>query len=131
ILPAGATDSIVAASIVSITLNPLLYKWIPSMEKALMGSDWLRRLLEPRAGREQQPEPVSDADVPPHRAVVVGYGPVGQTVSRLLKQHHIQPTIIELNIETVQRLKKAQVPAVYGDASHPDILKEAGVLSAT
>jgi CPA2 family monovalent cation:H+ antiporter-2 len=131
ILPPGATDSIVAASIVSITLNPLLYKWIPSMEKALMGSDWLRRFVEPRAVRELQRETVSNAEVPPHRAIVVGYGPVGQTVSRLLKQHDIQPTIIELNIETVQRLKKEQTPAVYGDAGHPDILKEAGVLSAT
>ena len=131
ILPPGATDSIVAASIVSITLNPLLYKWIPSIEKALMRHQWLRRLLEPRAGREQVPEPVSEADAPEHRAIVVGYGPVGQTVCRLLKQYDIEPTIIELNIETVQRLNKEGKPAVYGDASHPDILKEAGVLSAT
>jgi CPA2 family monovalent cation:H+ antiporter-2 len=101
------------------------------MERALTGRDWLRRLLEPRAGGEQQPEQVADADVPEHRAIVVGYGPVGQTVSRLLKQHDIEPTIIDLNIQTVQRLKKAQTPAIYGDASHPDILKEAGVLTAT
>ena len=65
-----------------------------------------------------------------HRAVVVGYGPVGQTVTRLLQENNIEPTIIELNRDTVRCLREAGVSAVYGDASHREILQGAGVDSA-
>jgi len=57
----------------------------------------------------------------------VGYGPVGQTVTRLLQDNDIEPTVIELNRETVHRLRSAGVPAVYGDASHRETLLGAGV----
>lgn len=62
-----------------------------------------------------------------YRAVVVGYGPVGQTVTRLLRDNDIEPTVIELNRETVHRLRVAGVAAVYGDASHRETLQGAGV----
>jgi CPA2 family monovalent cation:H+ antiporter-2 len=62
-----------------------------------------------------------------HRAVVVGYGPVGRTVTRLLRENDIEPTVVELNLETVRRLREEGVPAVYGDASQGEILRSAGV----
>jgi CPA2 family monovalent cation:H+ antiporter-2 len=72
--------------------------------------------------------------VPPHAnlapeypAVIVGYGPVGRTLARLLRDNDIEPTIIEMNLETVRRVRDEGVPAVYGDASHRETLKNAGV----
>jgi CPA2 family monovalent cation:H+ antiporter-2 len=65
-----------------------------------------------------------------HRAVVVGYGPVGQTVTRLLRENEIEPTVIELNLETVRRLRREGIDAVYGDATHRDTLKSAGAAQA-
>jgi CPA2 family monovalent cation:H+ antiporter-2 len=41
------------------------------------------------------------------RAVVVGYGPVGKTLTRILNDFGIQPGVIELNIETVKKLQSA------------------------
>jgi CPA2 family monovalent cation:H+ antiporter-2 len=89
----------------------------------------IRRLLTPRIAADADGAH-DDSDVPRHRAVIVGYGPVGQAVSRLLEQRGIEPTIVELNIETVRQLMSAGKRAVYGDAAHPDILKEAGVATA-
>ena len=40
-----------------------------------------------------------------HRAVVVGYGPAGR-LSRLLRENDIEPTVIELNLETVRALRE-------------------------
>jgi CPA2 family monovalent cation:H+ antiporter-2 len=60
----------------------------------------------------------------------VGFGPVGQTVARLLRANAIDPTIIDLNVTTVQRLTAEGVIAIYGDASHPETLKQAGVARA-
>jgi CPA2 family monovalent cation:H+ antiporter-2 len=59
--------------------------------------------------------------------VIVGYGPVGGTLTRLLRVNGIESTVIEMNLETVQRLRGEGVSAVYGDASHRDTLKAAGV----
>ena len=61
---------------------------------------------------------------------MVGYGPVGQAVTRLLQDNHIAPTIIELNRDTVRCLREAGVSAVYGDARHHKVLQGAGVDSA-
>jgi CPA2 family monovalent cation:H+ antiporter-2 len=67
---------------------------------------------------------------PRYRAIVVGYGPVGQTVARLLRDNEVEPTVIEMNIATVRSLRSAGITAVYGDASHLDTLKGAGVEGA-
>ena len=67
---------------------------------------------------------------PSHRAVVVGYGPTGRTVTRLLTENGIVPTVIELNMESVRELREAGVDAVYGDATRPETLQAAGVHGA-
>ena len=68
-----------------------------------------------------------DDSAPRYRAVVVGYGPVGRTVCRLLRENGVEPTVIEMNLGTVEKLRVEGVAAVYGDAFHRDTLKAAGV----
>lgn len=60
----------------------------------------------------------------------MGYGPVGETVTRLLRENEIEPTVIELNLETVRRLREAGISAVYGDASLHATLASANVAQA-
>jgi CPA2 family monovalent cation:H+ antiporter-2 len=129
ILPTSATNTLVAAAIVSIALNPILYRSVDPITGWAMRRPrlwaWLNRRVparEPvRADRD------SEETDEPHRAVVVGYGPVGQTVTRLLQQNEIEPVIIELNLETVRRLREQHISAVYGDAIDRDTLRSAGV----
>jgi CPA2 family monovalent cation:H+ antiporter-2 len=121
-MPDRAVDALVAAAIASITLNPLLYR--------------AARAIEPALARRfgVAAEPAADADElsgdAAHRAIVVGYGPVGQTVTELLLDNGIEPIVIELNLDTVRRLRTFDVRAVYGDASRPDILAEADIARA-
>jgi len=67
---------------------------------------------------------------PRHRAVVVGYGPTGRTVARLLRENGITPTVIDLNIDIVRSLRDDGVDAVYGDATRPEALDAAGISTA-
>ena len=62
--------------------------------------------------------------------MLIGYGPTGRTVARLLKENGIEPTVVELNIDTIRELREQGVDAVYGDATRPDTLAEAGIASA-
>ena len=67
---------------------------------------------------------------PSHRAVVIGYGPTGRTVVRLLRENGIAPTVVELNMDTVRALRQDGIDAVYGDATRPETLEAAGVARA-
>ena len=120
LLTSAATNTIVAAAIVSIVLNPVLYRAITPVER------WLarRRTVTPPAS---PPAVVRDAQ---HRAVVVGYGPTGRTVVRLLRESAITPTVIDLNVESVRALREEGIDAVYGDATRAEILTVAGAASA-
>jgi CPA2 family monovalent cation:H+ antiporter-2 len=64
------------------------------------------------------------------RAVVVGYGPVGRTVARLLRQNGLDVTIVEMNVDTVRALRDDGVDAIFGDATHPAVLAEARLAEA-
>jgi CPA2 family monovalent cation:H+ antiporter-2 len=127
ILTAPATNTIVAVSIVSIVVNPLLYRSLGWMERLGARRSRLSKLLNASmSGLDtplSSPEKTSD---PEHRAVVIGYGPVGRTVARLLRERDIEPTIVDLNVDTVRQLREEGLPAVYGDAGHRETLRQAG-----
>jgi CPA2 family monovalent cation:H+ antiporter-2 len=116
-----ATNALVATAIVSISVNPLLYRLTDALER------WGVRYWPRRATL-----PTTEADPidPQHRAVIVGYGPVGQTLVRLLTANEITATIIEMNVKTVDQLKEQGVPVIYGDAHHRDTLVQAGLAHA-
>jgi CPA2 family monovalent cation:H+ antiporter-2 len=135
VLSNSAVNTIVAAAIVSITLNPLLYRLIDPLERWAMQRPRLWRWLNARGQSRLHSATASSLktelklDTPP-RAIIVGYGPVGKTVTRLLRDSEIEPVIIELNLETVRRLRAEGLAAVYGDASHHETLKSAGIETA-
>jgi monovalent cation:H+ antiporter-2, CPA2 family len=115
-------NTLVATAIVSIAVNPLLYRAVKPLER------WVpqrRTAADAPAGTPGDRSPADDD--PRHRAVVIGYGPVGRTVARLLRQNDITPTIVDLNIDTVRALRAEGLPAIYGDAGHRNTLVGAGV----
>jgi CPA2 family monovalent cation:H+ antiporter-2 len=112
ILSAAAEEVVVFASMVSMVTSPIVFRFVTRLAPR----------LEPRVHEEP-----SDAE---HRAVVVGYGPVGKTLSRLLEDSGVAVTIVDLNHETVAELRARGVRAVYGDASRSDILEAAGLRSS-
>jgi monovalent cation:H+ antiporter-2, CPA2 family len=44
-----------------------------------------------------------------------------------LRENSVEPTIIELNLETVRQVRAGGMAAVYGDASREESLKAAGI----
>jgi CPA2 family monovalent cation:H+ antiporter-2 len=128
-LTADATNAIVAASIVSIVLNPVAYRMIHPLERWLAARPALWAFLNrrPSVPSELQTSRKPRSADPDHRAVVIGYGPTGRTVVRLLRDNGIAPTVVELNIDAVRELRAEGVDAIYGDATRPDTLEAAGV----
>ena len=99
IVPAEAVDIVVATAIISITLNPLAFRTIEPIDR------WLAR-QRPARGRGHDEAAggrrVLDRSIPMSRAIVVGYGPTGRTVTRLLRENGISPTVVDLNMDVVR-----------------------------
>jgi CPA2 family monovalent cation:H+ antiporter-2 len=129
VLTTVATNVLVATSIASIIVNPLAYRTIRPIER------WLRE--RPRLGAFLNPESAIPSDMTArgtsrtgdsaHRAVVIGFGPTGRTVVRLLRDNGIAPTVIELNMDAVRALRQDGIDAIYGDATRPDTLEAAAI----
>lgn len=108
-------NALVAASMVSIVVNPSLYRWARRRPFKTPG-------LVPAA--------VPQEAVDPRRSILVGYGPVGRIVRRLLEERDAKVTVIDLNLETVRRLRSEGAEAIYGDVLRPATLEEAGIARA-
>jgi CPA2 family monovalent cation:H+ antiporter-2 len=128
-LPQEAMNPIVAGAIISITLNPILYGAVPRIIQFLERQPRVWRLLN-RGASSRVDDSGFVVGKLVHRAIVVGYGPIGQTVVRLLRNRGIEVTVIEMNIETVRRLRAEGVRSIYGEATQHEVLEQAGVAGA-
>ncbi len=125
VVPPEALDVVVATAIISITLNPLAFRSIEPLTRRLGQIRFLR------PGVESADIGAASSLDPGERAIVIGHGPTGRTVARLLRENGISPTVVELNINVVRELREQGMSAVYGDASHTDTLVSAGLPHAS
>lgn len=108
---------ILAGAILSITLNPFLFRMLPTLEVAL------RRLPVFAQPEQVQPEP---HPVPLFgHAVVMGYGRVGSHVVDALHEAGIPLMVIDQDEHRVAELHKKDIPALQGDASRSHVLTHA------
>jgi CPA2 family monovalent cation:H+ antiporter-2 len=114
VLPPEATQALVAASIISITLNPLLFKLVAPLS---------RRFARPVSAETDDPE----HDASDNHVIVIGHGPVGRHVIKLLHEHNLVPTVIDMNLDAIHELRANGVRAIYGEASQREILETAGI----
>jgi CPA2 family monovalent cation:H+ antiporter-2 len=112
VLSVDGWNALVGASILSIALNPTIY-----------------RLARKSSGGAVKPNAATEP-VDARRCIVIGYGPVGQTVRKILLEYQAEVTVIELNLDTVRRLRAEGVQVVYGDVLRPGTLEEAGIARA-
>lgn len=128
-----ALHTLVATAILSITLNPILFRLIPGVEAWIGARPRLNQLLnwrlQRRLSRDEAPPALVPDPLAPH-AIIVGYGPVGSIVTRLLKDNGVPCVIIELNLETARRLIAEGKNVVYGDVRHVATLEQARIHEA-
>ncbi len=131
LIPEDGMQVLVAAAMISITLNPMLFGMTESIERGLRRIGPLWWLLSVRGeGRSKTlnasaAETIRATEGP--LAVIVGYGPVGRVVDALLRDAGMRTVVVDMNIETVETLARHGRPAIYGDATQPEVLEQTGV----
>jgi CPA2 family monovalent cation:H+ antiporter-2 len=111
---------VLAGSLISITLNPFLFKLIPRLERWLNNMGMLQGLLAKGSPVQEAIDPGLSGHV-----IVVGYGRVGQHLVDVLSRLGVPRLVVELDVTRATELESAKVPVLFGDAANLDILKHA------
>jgi CPA2 family monovalent cation:H+ antiporter-2 len=130
LLPGEGRSLIVAAAILSIAVNPLVFAAMRPLHGWIRERSPLARRLE-RSGDPLAELPMDTSErFLSGQVVLIGYGRVGRRIAQALADHRIPFVVAEQNRERVEQLRKQAIPAVSGDASDPAVLIQAHIARA-
>ena len=112
-IDADVSSLLVAAVAISMLITPLL----------LVAADrwWIPRLAgRPRTQLDEINE-AQDASV-----IIAGFGRYGQVVGRMLFANGVQPTVLDVDAEQIEAMRRFGWPVFYGDAARLDLMRMAG-----
>ncbi|MCW4468045.1 monovalent cation:proton antiporter-2 (CPA2) family protein [Flavobacterium sp. MFBS3-15] len=85
------------------------------------------RFIDPFFGvKEKQPKNDYDDIDENNDVIIAGFGNFGSTIVRLLKTNGIPATVLDMDSDRVDSLRKMGFKVYYGDASRLELLKAAG-----
>lgn len=117
VLTTTITSPLVAAVALSMAITPLL----------LIVNE---RLIQPRFGTRRSGEREPDVIEERSPVLIAGFGSFGSTVGRLLRANGINTTVLDVDSDRVELLRKLGLEVYYGDASRYDLLHTAGAAQA-
>ena len=118
LLPKEAVNVITGVAIITITANVAIFRFVPALIRKMED----RGIGMAPADASAIPEPTEEKD----RVIVVGYGPCGKIITKILDEHNLEVIVLEMNVDTVTKLTAKGVHAMHGDARLHTILRLAG-----
>ncbi len=126
LLPGESFQVFLTVSVLTLLLTPFLLQASPRLARRAEAFQRLRRWL---------PERHIDSHSVPSRhlrdhTIVAGYGVNGRNLAQVLRETEIPFVVVELDGETVHQEQKKGVPIVFGDITHPQVLRRLGIQDA-
>jgi CPA2 family monovalent cation:H+ antiporter-2 len=121
LMPEEGFDILVACALISISLNPILFQLIVFLERLIQKIPYVKY-------KNKIPK-INEESKYISKVLVIGFGPIGKAVAKIVKDAGYQPIIIEQNIDTVTREGSHEI--LFGDASQTPILEDADIRDAT
>lgn len=131
ILPKEGQSFILAGALISIAINPLIFKLINPV------LTWIKSHPRLFSFFERSDDPLAELPMSTTeeylegQVVLVGYGRVGKRIAQLLSENSIPFVVVDENRETIENLRAANLPAVYGDATDPSVLIQSHIARAS
>jgi CPA2 family monovalent cation:H+ antiporter-2 len=120
--PPGGRDLVLAAALLTIIINPFVFRAAgaaaPLLARWRLLRGWQERGARPLP-RDSTPERLAD------HAVLVGHGRVGSVVAEALHRHALPFVIIEQDRRLLEELRQKDLSVVYGDATRLEVLQAA------
>jgi monovalent cation:H+ antiporter-2, CPA2 family len=111
---------ILAGALLSIMVNPLMFRAIAPVEAFLQRYPALWN----RINRHATPQTPVDPEIEGH-VVIVGFGRVGNHIVNVVRHLDIPHLIIDRNAQRLVELDKKGVATLFGDAANSELLRHA------
>lgn len=108
---------LLTGALLSILLNPLLFRVLSPAEALLRRWPWVWRRLDAHG-----PVPAPPGEALRDHVVLVGYGRVGQHLVTVLKHLTIPQLVVDRDVERVKTLEQQGIPTLLGDAANSEVL---------
>jgi len=122
----AAQNGVIAASVAS--------PWIVSIALSMGLTPLLlllhEKLLRPRLGTRERQRATDAIEAEENPVIMAGFGRFGHVVGRLLLANKIGTTVLDLDSDHVDLLRKLGFKVFFGDASRHDLLRAAGAEQA-
>ncbi|HHW19665.1 cation:proton antiporter [Thermodesulfovibrio thiophilus] len=122
LLDETAYQSFISASVVTMLVTPLIIRYSPYVIDYLMQKNFFKNL--------EKIKRIKKTDIivkKSNHVIIIGFGLNGRNLARILKEINIPYVILELNPDTVRKMKKKGEPIYYGDGTSPEILHKLGI----
>ncbi|HSC76205.1 MAG TPA: cation:proton antiporter [Pseudomonadales bacterium] len=130
LLPREGLNLILAGSLISMALNPLVFRAIEPLQRWIRSRSSFARFFEqPDDPLAILPMTFTSEELTGH-VVLVGYGRVGQRIARALEERGTGYVVVEHSRDLVEDLRQRDLPAVVGDAQEPEVLIQAHIARA-
>jgi CPA2 family monovalent cation:H+ antiporter-2 len=124
VVPDEATNLILAGALISITLNPFIFRNVDESESILSRFSGVVNFAQRR-----YPEVEVELDLRRH-AVIVGYGRTGAGLARSLAGRNLPFVIVDYDPFVYDRAVAAGHTCVFGDATNAEVLQQADIEQA-
>src|ERR1700712_1196422 len=117
VIDAHVSSILVAAVAISMLITPLLL---------VVSDKWIIPLL---CG--QTKKTLAEIDEPQNEQVIIaGFGRYGQVIGRMLYANGIHPTVLDVDADQIETMRRFDWRVFYGDATRLDLMRTAGAASA-
>jgi len=126
LLPGESFQVFLTVSVLTLLLTPFLVQASPRLARRAEALQRLRRWLPER---QTDPHGIPSRHLRDH-TIVVGYGVNGRNLVQVLRETEIPFVVVDVDGETVRQEQKKGIPIVFGDITHPQVLRRLGIQDA-
>jgi len=88
------------------------------------------KVFQPRFGTKEKEEREADTIDEENPVIIAGFGNFGSIIGRLLRANNVGITVLDVDSDNVDLLRKLGLKVFYGNAARVDLLKAAGAENA-
>jgi CPA2 family monovalent cation:H+ antiporter-2 len=126
LLPGESFQVFLTVSVLTLLLTPFLLQASPRLARR---AEAFQRLGHWLPERHLDSHSVPSRHLRDH-TIVAGYGVNGRNLAQVLRETEIPFVVVELDGETVHQEQKKGVPIVFGDITHPQVLRRLDIQDA-
>lgn len=116
-----------SASVITMLLTPFIVSLSPPISEYLISVLPLKSFEKIKRKRMREEFPTKKSG----HVIIIGFGVNGSNLAKVLKESGIPYVVLEMNANTVRKMKKKGEPIYYGDGTSPEILHKMGIHRAS